>query len=65
MPDCAVGDSVAHLRPIRNEADYDRMVALMNALLDVAGDDEDHPLSGLLELAAGLVSRYEQEHYAI
>ena len=58
-------DSVAHLRPIHNEADYDRMVALMNSLLDVTGDDEDHPLSGLLELAAELVSRYEQEHHAI
>ena len=58
-------DTVAHLRPIHSEADYDRMVALMNSLLDVAGDDEDHPLSGLLELVAELVSRYEQEHHAI
>ena len=58
-------NTVAHLRPIHSEADYDRTVTLMNALLDVAGDDEDHPLSGLLELAAELVSRYEQEHHAI
>lgn len=55
----------AHLRPIRNEADYDHMVAMMNELLDAAGDDEDHPLSSLLELAADLVSRYEQEHHPI
>ena len=58
-------DALAHLRPIHSEADYDRMVAMMNALLDVAGDDEDHPLSSLLELAADLVSRYEHEHHAI
>lgn len=58
-------DTLAHLRPIRSEADYDRMVAMMNALLEVAGDDEDHPLSGLLELVADVVSRYEQEHHAI
>ena len=58
-------DTVAHLHPINSEADYGSMVALMNALLDVAGDDEDHPLSGLLELAAELVSRYEQQHHAI
>jgi HTH-type transcriptional regulator / antitoxin HigA len=58
-------DTQAHLRPIRSEADYEHMLALMNALLAVAGDDEDHPLSGLLELAAELVSRYEQEHHAI
>ena len=65
MPDGAVGDTVAHLRSIHSEADYDRMVALMNALLDVTGEDEDHPLSGLLELAAELVFRYEQEHHAL
>ncbi|MBA3059376.1 MAG: helix-turn-helix domain-containing protein [Gammaproteobacteria bacterium] len=58
-------DTVAHLRPIRNESDYERMVELMNSLLDKAGDDEDHPLSSLLELASDLVSRYEQEHHAI
>jgi HTH-type transcriptional regulator/antitoxin HigA len=58
-------DSVAHLRPIHSEADYDHMVALMQSLLDVVGDDEDHPLSSLLELAGDLVLRYEQKHHAI
>jgi HTH-type transcriptional regulator / antitoxin HigA len=58
-------DTLAHLRPIQSEADYDRLVLMMNALLAVVGDDEDHPLSGLLELAADMVSRYEQSHHAI
>ena len=58
-------NTMAHLRPIHSEMEYDRMVALMYSLLDVAGDDEDHPLSSLLELAGDLVSRYEQEHHAI
>ncbi len=58
-------DNMAHLRPIHTEADYDRTVKMMNALLDVTGDDEDHPLSGLLDLTSDLVSRYEQEHHPI
>lgn len=58
-------DSLAQLRPIRNEADYERMVGMMNSLLDGIGDDEDHPLSSLLDLVSDLVSRYEQEHHAI
>ena len=49
------------MRPLHDEADYDRTITRMNALLDLAGDDEVHPLSGLMELAAELVSRYEQE----
>lgn len=58
-------DAMAHLRPIHNEKSYDRMVALMNSLLDAAGDDEDHPLSGLLDLVSDMVSKYEQQHHAI
>ena len=58
-------DSLAHLRPIHSEADYDRMVTLMQSLLDVAADEEDHPLSSLIELAGDLVSRYEKEQHAI
>lgn len=58
-------DAMAHLRPIQDEKSYDKMVALMNALLETAGDDEDHPLSGLLDLLSDLVSKYEQTHHTI
>lgn len=58
-------DSMVHLRSIHDEAGYDRMVTLMNSLLDVIGDDEDHALSGLLGLVGDIVSMYEREHYAI
>ena len=58
-------DTLAQLRPIHSEADFERMAAMMNALLDDVGDDEDHPLSGLLDLVSDLVSRYEQAHHAI
>ena len=58
-------DQVAHLRPIRNEADYDHTVEFMNMLLDVVGDDEDHPMAGLLELVSDLVSNYDEVQNAI
>jgi HTH-type transcriptional regulator/antitoxin HigA len=58
-------DAMAHLRRIHTDDEYARMVALMNSLLDATGDDEEHPLSGLLDLVSDLVSRYEQEHYPI
>jgi len=40
-------------------------VALMNRLLDVVGDDEDHALSGLLDLVGELVEDYDASHHAI
>lgn len=58
-------DAMAHIRPIHDEAGYDRMVALMNDLLDVVGDNEEHQLAGLLELVGDLVSNYEREHFTI
>lgn len=58
-------DHVAHLRPVRTEEEYDRTVALMNRLLDVVGDQEDHALSGLLDLVSDLVEDYDAGHYAI
>ena len=61
----AAFDRIAHLRPIRGEAEYDRTVALMNRLLDVVGDDEDHALSGLLDLVGELVEDYDASHHAI
>lgn len=65
MLDSEVKKIKEDLRPIHAEADYDRTVKIMNALLEVTGDDEDHPLSGLLEQVADLVLRYEQVHHAI
>lgn len=61
----AAFDSMAHLRPIHDEAGYDQMVVLMNSLLDVVGDNEDHALSGLLELVGDVVSKYEREQFTI
>lgn len=58
-------DTIAHLRPIHSEADFERLVAMMNSLLDDVGDNEDHPLSSLLDLVSDLVSRYEQAHHAL
>lgn len=58
-------DSMAHVRPIHTEADFERMVELMNSLLADVGDNEDHPISSLLDLVSDLVSRYEQLHHAI
>lgn len=58
-------DAMAHIRPIHDEAGYDRMVVLMNKLLDVVGDNEELELAGLPELVGDLVSKYEHEHLAI
>jgi HTH-type transcriptional regulator/antitoxin HigA len=54
--------SVPFFGPIRNERDYQRMHALMDELLNVVGDDEDHPLADLLDVIGMLVAQYEDEN---
>jgi len=58
-------DTMVQLRRIKTESEYNRMLALLNSLLNTAGDDEEHPLSSLLDLVADLIAAYEQEHFAI
>ena len=44
------------------EADYDRIVALLDRLIDEVGEDEDRPLASQMEELSVLVERYEAEH---
>ena len=50
---------------IQTPKQYDRTVALMNRLLDVVGDNERHPLAGLLDLVGDLVSAYESRAHGV
>jgi HTH-type transcriptional regulator/antitoxin HigA len=39
--------------------------ALANALADEVGDDENHPLYSLFEIAMELIERWENEHVSV
>ncbi|MFN7641913.1 MAG: type II toxin-antitoxin system HigA family antitoxin [Burkholderiales bacterium] len=53
------------VRPIRSDADYEQMVALMNQLIDVVGEDETHPLATVLALVGDQVEGYDSDHFTI
>jgi len=44
------------------ERQYERLVALLDALTDVVGEDETHPLASLMEVIGVLIEKYEDEH---
>ena len=48
------------LRSITSVRHYRAMVRFMNELLDTVGDDESHPLVGLLDIVAAFVHEYEE-----
>ncbi len=51
--------------PIRDEEHYQRMTDTLNALLDVTGDDENHPAMGLVDIVGDLIEDYESDHHPL
>jgi HTH-type transcriptional regulator / antitoxin HigA len=45
-----------------SEQEYDRLVQMLDTLIDVVGEDEEHPLASLMEVISVLVEKYEDEH---
>ena len=43
------------------EAEYQRLVAFLDRLIDEVGEDEKHPLASLMEVVGVLIERYEDE----
>lgn len=44
-----------------SEAEYTRLVAVLDRLIDEVGEDESHPLASLMEVVGALIERYEAE----
>jgi len=50
---------------IQTPRQYDQTVVFMNQLLDLVGENERHPLTGLLDLVGELVAAYESRMHAV
>ncbi len=44
------------------EEEYQRLVALLDGLIDEVGENELHPLASLMEVISILIEKYEDEH---
>lgn len=54
--------SAVPLAHIDGDAGYARAVALMDQLLDVVRDDENHPLFSLVSVVGDVIEAYEIDH---
>lgn len=45
-----------------SEKEYERLVALLDGIVDEVGEDEAHPLASLMETLGSLVTTYESNH---
>ncbi len=44
------------------QEEYDRLVEMLDRLIDQVGEDESHPLASLMEVIGVLIENYETEH---
>jgi HTH-type transcriptional regulator/antitoxin HigA len=44
------------------QSEYQRLTEILDNLIDVVGEDEDHPLASLMEVIGVLIEKYEDEH---
>ena len=45
-----------------SEEEYQRLVSLLDGLVDEVGEDESHPLASLMEIVGVLIEKYEDEN---
>ena len=43
------------------EPEYQKLVALLDRLIDEVGENESHPLASLMEIVGVLIEKYEDE----
>ena len=43
------------------ESEYRRLVAVLDDLIDLVGENENHPLASLMEVIGVLIKKYEDE----
>jgi len=44
------------------ESEYQRLVALLDTLIYIVGENGNHPLASLMEVIGVLIEKYEDEH---
>jgi HTH-type transcriptional regulator/antitoxin HigA len=45
-----------------NKKDYDKLVNLLDSLIDEVGNNENHPLASLMETIGSLIETYESQY---
>ncbi len=56
-----------YIKPVaafpKNEKEFNKLVSYLDKLLDIVGEDENHPAIGLVDVISNLISSYEDQNY--
>jgi len=46
-----------------NDKEFDKLVSYLDELLEIVGNNEKHPLMGLVDIVSHVIASYEEENY--
>lgn len=56
-------NSIAELRQVpHTREEYEKLVAMLDNLIDIVGEEESHPFASLMEIIGVLIEQYETEN---
>ena len=58
----AIGLNIPIVFVPHGESEYQQLVEMLDNLIDVVGENENHPLASLMEVIGVLIEKYEDEH---
>lgn len=48
-----------------SDEQYERLVALLDSLIDQVGEDEEHPLASMMDVIGALIENYETKYVPV
>ncbi|WP_317037727.1 hypothetical protein [Nodosilinea sp. E11] len=49
----------------RTNEQYERLVTLLDGLIDQVGEDEEHPLASMMDVVGALIENYETKYVPV
>jgi HTH-type transcriptional regulator / antitoxin HigA len=69
ISNAAVKDAISHWKHLativhepQNDDEYQKLVAFLDKLLDIVGENESHELMGFVDFISHIISVYDEEH---
>nr|WP_228052930.1 hypothetical protein [Nodosilinea sp. LEGE 07298] len=72
MQSINLDQAIAAWQPVANtvyvphsDEQYERLVALLDSLIDQVGEDEEHPLASMMDVIGALIESYETKYVPV
>ena len=55
-------DNLPGINGIQSESEYEDATNVLNGIIDIVGNNEDHPLAGLMTIIGNYIEEYDKKY---